>query len=66
MVLPINTDWHTNVCPVKDYPDARAFLIQLKGEKRAFVYLKDNLPPANKIAKKFAVLETEISNSIDN
>jgi len=66
IVLPINTDWHTNVCPAKDYPDAGAFLIQLKGEKRAFVYLKDNLPPANKIAKKFAVLETEISNSIDN
>ncbi len=66
LVLPINTNWHTNVCPVKDYPDARAFLIQLKGEKKAFVYRKDDLPPANKIAKKFAVLETEISNSIDN
>ncbi|MDA8978752.1 helix-turn-helix domain-containing protein [bacterium] len=66
IVLPINTDWHTNVCPVKDYPEARAFLIQLKGEKRAFVYRKDDLPPANQIAKKFAVLETEISNSIDN
>lgn len=66
IVLPINTDWHTNVCPVKDYPEARAFLIQLKGEKRAFVYRKNDLPPANQIAKKFAVLETEISNSIDN
>jgi len=66
IVLPINTDCYTNVCPVKDYPDARAFLIQLKGEKKAFVYRKDDLPPANKIAKKFAVLETEISNSIDN
>ena len=66
IVLPINTDWHTNVCPVKDYPDAGAFLIQLKGEKKSFIYSKDDLPPANKIAKKFAVLETEISNSIDN
>ena len=56
-VLPINTDWHTNVCPAKDYPDAGAFLIQLKGEKRGFVYLKDDLPPANQIAKKFAVLK---------
>ena len=61
MVLTLNTDWHTNVCPAKDYPDAGAFLIQLKGEKRAFVYRKDDLPPANKIAKKFAVLHTEIS-----
>ena len=52
------------MCPAKDYPDAEAFLIQLKGEKRAFIYRKDDLPPANKIAKKFAVLETEISNSI--
>jgi transcriptional regulator with XRE-family HTH domain len=64
--LAINTDWHTNVCPVRDYPDAKAFLIQLKGEKRAYVYRSDDLPPADKIQKKYAVLETEISNSIDS
>lgn len=65
-MLKLDTDWHTNVCPAKDFPDAKAFLIQLKGEKQAFVYPSSDLPPANKILKKFAVLETEISNSIDN
>ncbi len=66
IVLKMDTDWHTHVCPAKDYPDATAFLIQLKGEKQAFVYRSANLPPADKILKKFAVLETEISNSIDS
>lgn len=66
LALELDTAWHTNVCPAKDFPDAKAFLIQLKGEKQAFVYPSSDLPPADKILKKFAVLETEISNSIDS
>jgi hypothetical protein len=30
--------------------------VQLKGEKKALAYLKNDLPPADKIAKMFAVL----------
>ena len=44
------------VCSVKDAPNANIFLVQLKGEKKALAYLKDDLPPAGKIAKMFAVL----------
>jgi len=66
ILLKLDQKWHTNVCPAKDFPDAKAFLIQLKGEKRAYVYRSDDLPPADKIQKKYAVLETEISNSIDS
>ena len=53
--------YHTCICPTADYPDARSFLVQLKGEKEAYVYRPDDLPPAEKILKKFAVLHTEIS-----
>lgn len=62
----VDAEWFTKVCPVKDFPKAKAFLIQLKGEKSARVYRGNNLPPANKMSKKYAVLETEISNSITN
>lgn len=44
------------VCSVKDAPNANIFLMQLKGEKKALAYLKNDLPPADKIAKMFAVL----------
>jgi hypothetical protein len=44
------------VCSVKDAPNANIFLVQLKGEKKALAYLKNDLPPADKIAKMFAVL----------
>ena len=61
-----DAEWFTKVCPVKDFPKAKAFLVQLKGEKSARIYREDSLPPANKMSKKYAVLETEISNSITN
>ena len=64
--LRINPHFHTKVCPAKDFPNAQAFLVQLKGEKEALIYLANSLPPADKILKKFAVLETEISNNIDS
>ena len=57
-------EWYTLVCTVADHPRANTFMIQLKGQKDAKIYKKHNLPPANRIAKKFAVLETEISNSV--
>lgn len=49
-------DYLMRVCSVKDAPDANLFLVQLKGEKQGLAYTIDDLPPANKIAKKFAVL----------
>ena len=62
----VDAQWFTKVCPVKDFPKAKAFLVQLKGEKRARIYRGNNLPPADKMSKKYAVLETEISNSLTN
>lgn len=62
----VDAEWFTKVCPVKDFPKAKAFLVQLKGEKRARIYRGNDLPPASKMSKKYAVLETEISNSITN
>ena len=59
-----DAEWFTKVCPVKDFPKAKAFLVQLKGEKCARIYRGDNLPPADKMSKKYAVLETEISHSL--
>jgi len=61
---PKNPVWLTKVCPVKDFPSAKAYLVQLKGSKAAKAYLAADLPPANKLARKYAILETEISDSV--
>jgi|SaaInlV_100m_DNA_5_1039725.scaffolds.fasta_scaffold17217_3 transcriptional regulator with XRE-family HTH domain len=60
----VDAEWLTKVCPVKDFPKAKAFLVQLKGEKSARIYRGNNLPPADRMSKKYAVLETEISHSL--
>lgn len=59
-----NPVWLTKVCPVKDFPNAKAYLVQLKSSKAAKAYLAADVPPANTLVKKYAILETEISDSV--
>jgi transcriptional regulator with XRE-family HTH domain len=59
-----NATWFTHVCPPKDHPNASIFMVQAKGQKEARIYKKEDLPPDSDISKKFAVLETEVNNSI--
>ena len=53
--------WFAHVCPVKDYPIAKIFLIQLKGEKKAQLYTSSDLPKTSTIKKKLACLEIEVN-----
>ena len=53
--------WHVRVCPVKDFPDARLFLVQLKGQKGAKLFRMDVLPKAESIRKKYSILELDIN-----
>jgi hypothetical protein len=39
-------------------------MVQIKGQKEGRIYKKEDLPPESDIHKKFAVLETEVNNSI--
>jgi len=56
--------WFTHVCRPEDHPTAYLFMVQIKGQKEARIYSKEDLPPVSDIHKKFAVLETEVNNSI--
>ena len=53
--------WHIRVCPVKDFPNARLFLVQLKGKKEAKLFRMQALPEAESIRKKYSILELDIN-----
>ena len=53
--------WHIRVCPVKDFPNARLFLVQLKGKKEAKLFRMQALPEAENIRKKYSILELDIN-----
>ena len=53
--------WHIRVCPVKDFPNARLFLVQLKGQKGAKLFRMGVLPKAESIRKKYSILELDIN-----
>ena len=53
--------WHIRVCPVKDFPNARLFLVQLKGKKEAKLFRMQALPKAESIRKKYSILELDIN-----
>ena len=51
--------WHIRVCPVKDFPNARLFLVQLKGKKEAKLFRMQALPKAESVRKKYSTLEPD-------
>lgn len=53
--------WHIRVCPVKDFPDARLFLVQLKTKKEAKLYRAEALPTKSSINKQYSILELDIN-----
>lgn len=53
--------WFAHVCPVKDYPIAKVFLVQRKGNKKAQLFRSTDLPEASTIKKKLACLEIEVN-----
>ena len=53
--------WHIRICPVKDFPNARLFLVQLKGQKGAKLFRMEVLPKAESIRKKYSILELDIN-----
>ena len=53
--------WHIRVCPVKDFPNARLYIVQLKGNKEAKLYRSEALPEAKLISKKFSILDIDIN-----
>lgn len=44
------------ICTVPKYPAAKVFAVRLKKEKKLRFYHKNDLPPHNKIYKKWAVI----------
>ena len=57
--------WHIRVCPVKDFPNARLYIVQLKGNKEAKLYRSEALPQAKLISKKYSILDIDINLSQD-
>ena len=53
--------WHVRVCPVKDFPEARLFLVQLKTKKEAKICRADALPNKSSINKQYSILELDIN-----
>ena len=53
--------WHIRVCPVKDFPNARLYIVQLKGNKEAKLYRSEALPQAKLINKKYSILDIDIN-----
>jgi transcriptional regulator with XRE-family HTH domain len=53
--------WHIRVCPVKDFPHARLYIVQLKGNKEAKLYRSEALPKENLISKKYSILDIDIN-----
>ena len=56
-----DSPWHIRVCPVKDFPEARLFLVQLKTKKEAKLYRADALPNKSSINKQYSILELDIN-----
>lgn len=52
---------HVQVCPLKDFSEAKLLLIKVKGKKRARIYRAALKPAASKIESVWAVLETSIT-----
>tara|TARA_B110000091_G_scaffold6811_1_gene6627 strand:+ start:953 stop:1549 length:597 start_codon:yes stop_codon:yes gene_type:complete len=53
--------WHIRVCPVKDFPNARLFLVQLKSLNQAKLYRAEALPEVSRINAKYSILELDIN-----
>tara|TARA_B100000780_G_scaffold268694_1_gene226863 strand:- start:765 stop:1346 length:582 start_codon:yes stop_codon:yes gene_type:complete len=53
--------WHVRVCPVEDFPNARLFLVQLKGIREAKLYRAEALPEVSSINAKYSILELDIN-----
>jgi|TARA_B110000908_G_scaffold63442_1_gene77153 transcriptional regulator with XRE-family HTH domain len=53
--------WHIRVCPVKDFPNARLFLVQLKRLNQAKLYRAEALPEVSRINAKYSILELDIN-----
>ena len=53
--------WHIRACPVKDFPEARLFLVQLKTKKEAKLYRAEALPNKTSINKQYSILELDIN-----
>ena len=53
---------HIQVCPLKDFPDAKLLLVKTKNVKRARLYPAATVP-TKKVEMVWAVLETSVSNS---
>ena len=56
-----DSPWHIRVCPVKDFPNARLYIVQLKGNKEAKLYRSEALPQAKLINKKYSILDIDIN-----
>ena len=53
--------WHIRVCPIEDFPNARLFLVQLKGLNEAKLYRAEALPEVSSINAKYSILELDIN-----
>jgi|TARA_B110000908_G_scaffold63441_1_gene77148 transcriptional regulator with XRE-family HTH domain len=53
--------WHIRVCPTEDFPNARLFLVQLKGLNEAKLYRAEALPEVSSINAKYSILELDIN-----